>query len=1085
MAGSGGQHYAVGIPSTSNAATDSDNRDVNSERNIEHSFSYHGDTGRGSFDNARRGLGTRSMYITPAPALGSTDNTSAHYSQTPDSIRDRTMLLSNMGLRPGLRNSISSNRAEAVSVIDLDGSRRSSMDDRTSIDQIIAETGTRGGSLSRLLRERSPPLRPLYAPMHGSDLAGATSALPQFDGSYIGPQRVPRNAKHPEVQAEQQQRRLPDDYGSIKQAPGRTNEHHKLHADAKGQYHAGTHLPGEHEQLLLAQAPSCSDYQPSTDADAAAGGHRAHLQRRWHTAVDLIAWPLQYVPAVVLGLILNLLDGLSYGLIAFPVSIPVFDKFGPVGFSMYMLSTAVSQFVLSSGMSAFRGANGSMLIEAIPFLHAMSMTIVNNVGEEQPNRIIATTLASYTISTILTGVVFFLLGSLKIGLLVDFFPRHILVGCIGGVGYFLFQTGIEVTSRLKLELKWSVLHQLFVANTFGLWGSSLFVALLLRALNIRYKHPLFVPVFFMLVPVAFYTTIAALGLPMDHLRANGWVFELPEAGKPFYYFYTLFDLHNIDWHSIKLTIPTMFGLAFFSILHVPINVPALAVSTNADKIDTNRELLTHGITNLLSGLLGTFQNYLVYSNSLLFIRSGGGSNLAGMMLGVATLGIFFSGPTIIGYIPTMVVGALIFHLGLELIREALIDTIGVVNHIEYATIVSIVLSMAILGFNEGIFLGILMACFFFILLYSRRSGMRKAYTGSAVRSTVRRQYAQRRFLDGVCKQIQVMRLQGFMFFGTINGIEAYIRNLLEQRQWQENPIRFLVLDFILVNGMDFSAAEAFIRVRRLLEAREIYMVVCGAERNSEVGRALRAAGVWSSEESEYVQTFASLNDALEWCENVLLQYYYLHQAALAGTDMPQSYTFVTTPHPEEVNIYGSSPRHAMVSEATQSAMTASRSGSSPAVHEPPPALGLLQQAFHDLDSEGSVDATLAFIAPHFKHKQLSLGQYLWHSDTPPLGMYLVESGTLRVYVDDGSGVAEAIESILPGTILGELPLVTNKEHNTAVVADSNVFMWELSKKTFDDLCERKPAQMLAFIQLSLAYSAQGVKAVTAFAFCAQ
>ncbi|KAJ2076254.1 hypothetical protein GGI16_008449, partial [Coemansia sp. S142-1] len=518
---------------------------------------------------------------------------------------------------------------------------------------------------------------------------------------------------------------------------------------------------------------------------------------------------------------------------------------------MYMLSTAVSQLVYSSGASAFRGANGSMLIEAIPFLYAMCETIVQSVGESQPERIVATTMVAYATSTIITGAVFFLLGFLGIGALVDFFPRHILVGCIGGVGYFLFQTGLEVTSRLKLKLSWHVMRELLRPNTLGLWASSLLVAVLLRVLNTRFKHPLFVPVFFMLVPAAFYMVTTSLGLSLETLRAAGWVFSLPDSDVPFYHFYTLFDFGNTDWRAIWQAGPTMLGLAFFSILHVPINVPALAVSTNADKVDTNRELVAHGISNILSGCLGSFQNYLVYSNSLLFIRSGGNSNLAGMMLCAATLGIFFSGPAIIGFIPTMVVGALIFHLGLELMREALVDTIGVVNRIEYATILSIVLAMAVLGFNEGIFLGILMACFFFILLYSRRSAVRKTYTGSAVRSTVRRLYCQRRFLDNVCKQIQVMRLQGFMFFGTINGVEASIRQLLDQRQWQANPIRFLVLDFALVNGMDFSAAEAFIRVRRLLEAREIYMVICGAGYSSEVGRALRKAGVWSDHESEY------------------------------------------------------------------------------------------------------------------------------------------------------------------------------------------------------------------------------------------
>ncbi|KAI9503340.1 sulfate transporter family-domain-containing protein [Coemansia spiralis] len=1061
---------------SSSVAMDTGNRDSSPERGLEHASSLRSDTHFKSFDNARRGIGTRSMYIAPVPASGAADDGSANYSQTPDSIRDQTVLLSNMGLRPGLRDSISSNRIETT-MMGLDGSHRSSLDDRSSIEQILVEAGSGGGNLSRLLRERSPPLRPLFTPSRGLESA-STAGLPQFDNNYIGSTRVPRNAKIPEIYP-LEQHQLSEDYDTIDGSPNTwLNKRQQPRVDAKKQHRTDLEAPSEQDQLL--QSPSCSE-QPYADADDS----YAHLQRRGLAALDLITWPLQYVPAVILGLILNLLDGLSYGLIAFPVSIPVFDKFGPVGFSMYMLSTAISQFVFSSGTSTFRGANGSMLIEAIPFLHAISNTVVNSVGSSQPERIVATTLVAYALSTIITGVLFFLLGFLKIGLLVDFFPRHILVGCIGGVGYFLLQTGMEVTSGLKLDLSWSALYNLFVPNTLGLWGSSLSVAILLRILNARYTHPLFVPVFFILVPIAFYATTCMLGLSMNTLRASGWVFQLPEADKPFYYFYTLFDLGNTDWHSIKLTVPTMLGLAFFSILHVPINVPALAVSTNADKIDTNRELVAHGISNLVSGFLGSFQNYLVYSNSLLFIRSGGGSNLAGMMLGVATLGIFFSGPTIIGYIPTMVVGALIFHLGLELVREALLDTIGTVNRIEYATILSIVFAMAVLGFNEGIFLGILLACFFFILLYSRRSALRKAYTGSAVRSTVRRQYAQRRYLDGVCKQIQVMRLQGFMFFGTINGVEAYIRNLLEQRQWQANPIRFLVLDFALVNGMDFSAAEAFIRVRRLLEAREIYMVICGVERSSEVGRALRAAGVWSGEESEYVQTFASLNEALEWCENVLLQYYYLHQAAMAGTDMPQSYTFVSTPHPEEVHIYGSSPRHAMVSEATQHAMNVSRSESAPSVGNGPPALGLLQQAFHDMDSERSIDETLLFIAPHFVRKQLSSGQQLWQAGIPPVGMYAVESGTLRVYVDDGSGALESIESILPGTTLGELPLVTNKAYSTTVVADGNVAIWELSRKTFDDLCAREPEKMLAFIQLALAYSAQGVKAVTAYAFCAQ
>lgn len=68
------------------------------------------------------------------------------------------------------------------------------------------------------------------------------------------------------------------------------------------------------------------------------------------------------------------------------------------------------------------------------------------------------------------------------------------------------------------------------------------------------------------------------------------------------------------------------------------------------------------------------------------MRSGGDSRVAGVMLAAATFGILIVGPVIIGYIPIMVVGALIFFLGFDLLREALADTWGRVHRLEYFTV---------------------------------------------------------------------------------------------------------------------------------------------------------------------------------------------------------------------------------------------------------------------------------------------------------------------------------------------------------------------------------------------------------------
>lgn len=51
----------------------------------------------------------------------------------------------------------------------------------------------------------------------------------------------------------------------------------------------------------------------------------------------------------------------------------------------------------------------------------------------------------------------------------------------------------------------------------------------------------------------------------------------------------------------------MFALTFFGLLHVPINVPALGISTGEDNLSVDRELIAHGVSNALSGLCGSIQ----------------------------------------------------------------------------------------------------------------------------------------------------------------------------------------------------------------------------------------------------------------------------------------------------------------------------------------------------------------------------------------------------------------------------------------------------------------------------------------------
>src|SRR2546429_5701214 len=53
----------------------------------------------------------------------------------------------------------------------------------------------------------------------------------------------------------------------------------------------------------------------------------------------------------------------------------------------------------------------------------ISFTILNKVGAQNPKSVLATTILSFSISSVLTGAIFFLMGACRLGSLIGFFPQ--------------------------------------------------------------------------------------------------------------------------------------------------------------------------------------------------------------------------------------------------------------------------------------------------------------------------------------------------------------------------------------------------------------------------------------------------------------------------------------------------------------------------------------------------------------------------------------------------------------------------------------------------------------------------------------
>lgn len=203
------------------------------------------------------------------------------------------------------------------------------------------------------------------------------------------------------------------------------------------------------------------------------------------------------------------------------------------------------------------------------------------------------------------------------GKVLYFFPAHVLVGCIGGIGIFIAKTGLEVTANTSFGPAFLKKLDLLMA-VFAFEVGLRILSHLTKDESGKSKYPLLSPIYFCLITPVFYGCMWIRGKSLD----EAWFFpplaECVDDGtgnnncddRISSIFFTnvwdifhVIDISTISWDAVLRSIPTLLALVMFSLIHVPINIPAFSVSSNVD-VDMNIELMAHGYSNGIVGILG-------------------------------------------------------------------------------------------------------------------------------------------------------------------------------------------------------------------------------------------------------------------------------------------------------------------------------------------------------------------------------------------------------------------------------------------------------------------------------------------------
>jgi SulP family sulfate permease len=534
-------------------------------------------------------------------------------------------------------------------------------------------------------------------------------------------------------------------------------------------------------------------------------------------------------------------------------------------FEFYFLDDGVGLYLGAAALSlAFmawragsRGIVGGLQATGAAMMAIVSASAVVHAAGS-PQDIFFSAIAAIVVATVLCGVVFLRLGSRRRGDLIRFVPYPVVGGFLAGTGWLLLKGGIYVASRVSPLF--TPLTDLFESSALQRWLPALaFGVILLIAVRVI-ERPLVIPAVIVIGLALFGIGVVATGSSIEEVRGGGWLvgsFDSVILWKT----WTISALGGADWLSVLESWAGILVAVFVATFAILFNISGAEGVLDRD-LDTNRELRDAGILNVVSGALGGIPGYHSLSFTALAARMRVNARAVGLIAALVPLAVVLFGASVVGLIPRAIVGGVLVFLGLASIVEWVWDKRRSLPPLEYAVVLAILAAVIVWGFLIGVAIGIVLAGVLFAVSYGRIELVHEVAFGETYRSNVDRPATERAELRGLSDRVQILRVSGFVFFGSANRLLERIRGRVEGA----TPPRFLVIDLRRVTGVDSSAVVSFVKALSLAEAAGSEVVFTAA--SDPVRAQLARGGV--VEVDGLVSFEPDLDRGLQRCEDALL-----------------------------------------------------------------------------------------------------------------------------------------------------------------------------------------------------------------------
>ena len=527
----------------------------------------------------------------------------------------------------------------------------------------------------------------------------------------------------------------------------------------------------------------------------------------------------------------DIFGGITAGIVALPLALAFgIQAFGgvndPSAASMGALAGLVGATMLGFFAALFGGTHSQISGPTGP-MTVVAATLISGVWASS-NGSISSVLISMALAGLFCGLFQILFGIIKLGKYVRYIPYPVLSGFMSGIGVIIILQQLYPLVGLKgTGTMIDLVTGIPAAVSEGISVTALLLGL--GTIAIIELFPLVTKKVPATLVALIVMTVVSLFCNLDSKLIIG---DIP-SGLPLPFFANAsISLAGIDWMTVLKAslIPglTLAGLG---------SIDTLLTSVVADNItktkhNSNKELIGQGIGNAIAGLFCGLPGAGATMRTVVNVKSGGRTQISGMAHALLLLAILLGLGGLVKYVPLSVLAGILITVGWGIIDFKGFKDLLRIPRADAVVLVVVFLVTVFVDLLTAVGIGMVIACVLFMTRASdlveggySSSTMTSADLHKGLPSPGEANFDKNKpwqdeggITDEMRKHIYVQRLNGPIFFGTINKFKEVMEDVPDHA-------KIVIIRMKLVSFMDQSGLYAMETAIKDLQARGILVLM--------------------------------------------------------------------------------------------------------------------------------------------------------------------------------------------------------------------------------------------------------------------